>query len=158
MNGRWSNPPILAGGALMTVAFFLPWAQASLFGFHNPIFSAADLAEREPGWYLVLACGALTFLLGGAGLAAGLRRPQLQLYLNAGALLLSLVCAIFIWRVWSGLQGEGIAFSWIEGATAKDLALRLRHGIYVELAGCALAALGGLLAVLGGRKESAAGK
>ena len=148
MKGRWPQLPILAGGALMTAAFFLPWAQASLFGFHQPIFSAADLAEREPGWYLVSLCGVLTLLLGGAGLAAGPRRPRLGLYSGAGALLLSLVCAIFIWRVWSGLQGEGITFSWIEGATAKDLALSLRYGIFVELAGCALAALGGLLAAL----------
>lgn len=153
MKRLWPNLISLAGGALMTVAFFLPWAQASFFGFNDPLFSARDLAEREAGWNLVLFCGGITLLLSVGGVVASfLRRPLQNLYVSAGSLLFSLVCGIFILRVWSGLQGDGVDFSWIQGATARDLALQLRYGIILELTGCALAVIGSVLAVRDSRQ------
>jgi hypothetical protein len=133
-----------AGGLLMAAAFFLPWARASILGFQQPIFSAYDLAQREAVWLLPPVGGALALLAGLAALALVLRRSDAgRRPLGVAILLGALAPSIFLLVVLARLHGGGITFIWLEGATAESLGLTYRYGLFLELLGCLLAAIGG---------------
>jgi hypothetical protein len=128
------------GGCLMVWAYWLPWGQASFMGFNNPLFTAAELAERDPAWLTVVVAGAITAVVGLGFVALSFRPRRLaQRAAAVVAALFPLMSLAFIGHVFLRLHGEGIRLGWIEGATAKNLELTYRIGLPVELFGAVLA-------------------
>lgn len=132
----------------MLASFFLPWGKTSLMGMDTVTITALDLAERDPGWYLVALCAILVVVIGVAGLLYALTgRERVSLFVGAATLMFSLVAGIFVARVLLALHGGGINLDWLEGVTAADLNLRLQPGVPLVLLGSALGVAGSLWTV-----------
>jgi len=132
------------GGLVMIAAFFMPWAKASIMGFSEPILSGYDLAQKETVWLAPPVCGGLAAVGGLAALLlarrkkfANGRRLGLAVFVTAAA------PGVFLLAMLARLHGGGIAFSWLENATAESLGLRYLYGLHLEFLGCLMAAVGG---------------
>ena len=143
---------VVIGGLLMVAAFFMPWAKASIMGFSEPVLSGYDVAQKEAVWLAPPFCGGFVAVGGLVALAMALRRTFAGLRgLGIGVFALALAPGLFLLTMLVRLHGGGIAFSWLENATAESLGLRYLYGLHLEFLGCLMATVGGAWLAFGRR-------